>query len=199
MNGDQQMSVIWYLLVLLLPLAALFARRIPIGHVMRMALMWVGIFAAGLILATLWTRNRGAVDGFLADAGLTRSVVTGSKVEVPRGSGGHFWIDAEINGVTRRMLIDTGATQTSISRETARAAGIAVENGFGVMVETANGATINQRARIAQLRIGPITARDMAVLVGDNLRDDLLGIDFLNQLKSWRADGNRLVLEPRTH
>ena len=61
MNGDQQMSVIWYLLVLLLPLAALFARRIPIGHVMRMALMWVGIFAVGLILATLWTRNRGAV------------------------------------------------------------------------------------------------------------------------------------------
>ncbi|MBA4049212.1 MAG: TIGR02281 family clan AA aspartic protease [Sphingomonas sp.] len=197
MTDDQQMSVLWYVLILLLPLSALLARRIPIGHVVRTALMWVGIFAVGLILATLWTRNRGAVDGFLADAGLTHSVVTGRNVEVPRGVGGHFWIEAEINGVNRRMLIDTGATQTSISRETARAAGIVVEDGFGVMVETANGTTINQRARIAQLRIGPITARDMPVLVGDTLGDDLLGIDFLNQLKSWRADGNRLVLEPR--
>ena len=198
MTGDNQMSALWYLLVLILPLSALFARRIPIGQVARMALMWVGIFAAGLILATLWTRNRAYVDGFLADAGLTANVVTGTTVSIPRGPDGHFRADVSINGVTRRMLIDTGATQTSITRETAREAGIVVSQGFGVAVETANGVVIDQRATIAKLDLATIHARDLPVLVGDNLGDDLLGIDFLNHLKSWRAEGNRLVLEPHS-
>lgn len=197
MNDDSQFSALFYLLVLILPLSALFARRLPLGQVARMALMWLGIFAAGLILATLWTRNRGYVDGFLADAGLTSSIVTGSTVEIPRGEGGHFWAEVSINGITKRMLIDTGATNTSITRDTAKQAGIEVDDNFGVMVSTANGTVVNQRATIARLSLASITARDMPVLVGDNLGDDLLGIDFLNQLKSWRAEGNRLILEPR--
>lgn len=198
MNGDNQMSVLWYLLILILPLSALIARRIPLSHVMRMALIWVGIFAAGLILATLWTRNRGYVDGFLADAGLSNSVVTGSTVEIPRGQGGHFWADVHINGVTRRMLIDSGATTTTISRATAKAAGIPVDEGFGVLVETANGTTLNHRATAERIDIGSIHARNVELLVGDNLGDDLLGVDFLGSLKSWRAEGNRLILVPRT-
>lgn len=197
MNDDSQFSALFYLLVLILPLSALFARRLPLGQVARMALMWVGIFAAGLILATLWTRNRGYVDGFLADAGLTSSIVTGSTVEIPRGEGGHFWAEVSINSVTKRMLIDTGATNTSITRDTAKQAGIEVDDNFGVMVSTANGTVVNQRATIARLNLASITAREMPVLVGDNLSNDLLGVDFLNQLKSWRAEGNRLILEPR--
>lgn len=197
MSSDQSIGALWYLLILIFPVSALLARRIPLPAMLRMGLGWLAIFGIGLILATLWTRNRGYVDGFLADAGLVSAVVTGSTVEIPRGPDGQFRIDATINGITSRMLIDTGATQTVISRATARAAGIAVEESFGVMVETANGTVINQRARIERFGIGSITARDMPVLVSETLDTDLVGVDFLNRLKSWRAEGNRLILEAR--
>ena len=56
---------------------------------------------------------------------------------------------------------------------------------------------IDHRATIERLDIGSIHARNLPVLVGDTLGDDLLGIDFLSALKGWRAEGNRLILEPR--
>ncbi|GLV30266.1 hypothetical protein TomTYG75_27820 [Sphingobium sp. TomTYG75] len=44
---------------------------------------------------------------------------------------GHFWARAEINGVERRLLIDSGATVTTISEETARLA--SVKSGSGLV------------------------------------------------------------------
>lgn len=196
MSADTQFNALWYLLALILPASALLARRLPLGQTLRLALAWAAIFAVALILATFWVRNRSTVDGFLADAGLTGDLVTGNTVELQRGEGGHFWANVAINGVSRRMLVDTGATNTAISRATATAAGIAVDQGFGVMVETANGTVIDQRATIDRLDLGSIHVRDMPVLVGDHLESDLLGIDFLSSLKSWRAEGNRLILVP---
>lgn len=196
MSADTQFDALWYLLALILPASALFARRLPLAQTLRMALAWAAIFAVALILATFWVRNRSAVDGFLADAGLTGDLVTGRTVELQRGEGGHFWANVVINGTAQRMLVDTGATNTAITRATAKAAGIVVDEGFGVMVETANGTVVDQRATIDRLDLGSIHARNMPVLVGENLGSDLLGIDFLSSLKSWRAEGNRLILVP---
>lgn len=195
-NGDQ-MSALWYLLLLILPLSALIARGIPLGQTLRMALIWVGIFAAALILATFWTRNRSYVDGFLVDAGLRNNLVTGSTVEIPRGETGHFTANVLLNGVNTRMLVDTGATSTTISRTTAKAVGATIDDGLGVMLDTANGRTIAHRATLASLQLGSIRAKDVPVLVIDSEGADLLGVDFLAQLKGWRAEGNRLILEPR--
>ncbi|MBY0519921.1 MAG: TIGR02281 family clan AA aspartic protease [Sphingomonas sp.] len=196
MSGDDQFSAILYLLMLILPLSALLSRQLPIGRTLRMAAMWAAIFAIALVLATLWSRNRPYVDGFLADAGLTGNLVTGTTVTLVRGEGGHFWANVSINGISRRMLVDTGATNTAITRETAKAAGIKIDETFGVMVETANGTVIDHRATIDKFDLATIHAREVPVLVGDNLGSDLLGIDFLSGLKSWRAEGNRLILEP---
>lgn len=197
MTADDRMSAIWYLLVLILPLSALVARRLPLSRTLRMALIWAGIFTVGLILATFWTRNRGAIDDFVIDAGLGGSRVTGNSVTIPRADNGHFYANVSINGVSRRMLIDTGATQTVLTRETASAAGVAIEKGFGVAINTVNGGAVAQRATVRMFDLGPLRTTDMEVLIADNLDEDLLGADFLARLKSWRAEGNRLVLEPR--
>jgi len=197
MSSGDQMSALWYLLLLILPLSALIARGVPIGQTLRMALIWLGIFAGALILATFWTRNRSYVDGFLVDAGLRGNLVTGSTVEIPRGQDGHYRAEVVLNGVAMRMLIDTGASDTTISRATAKAIGATIDESFGVIVETANGQAIEHRATLATLELGAIHAKNVPVLVSDTEGTDLLGVDFLGQLESWRAEGNRLVLVPR--
>ena len=48
------MTIVLYVLVLILPLSALAARRLPIGDAIKMALAWAAIFGVLLIIVTLW-------------------------------------------------------------------------------------------------------------------------------------------------
>src|SRR5688500_16254586 len=45
--------------------------------------------------------------------GLDSQEVVGKEVRIRMAADGHFWADATLNGVKRRMLIDSGATVTA--------------------------------------------------------------------------------------
>lgn len=58
---DSTLTIALYALVLILPLSALIARRLPIGDTVKLALAWVAIFGVLFIVVTLWqgaTGNR---------------------------------------------------------------------------------------------------------------------------------------------
>ena len=48
---------------------------------------------------------------------------------------GHYWVNAQVNGATVRFLIDSGATMTSMSKDTADRVGIRAGDGFSVASE----------------------------------------------------------------
>ena len=86
--------------------------------------------------------------------GVTRSDRwSGDTVRIRDGADGHFWADVTINGVERRMLIDSGATITALSADTAQAAGRRRSTTVvsGDPIETANG-TVIARARDGRAR-----------------------------------------------
>ena len=56
---DQSFDVIYYLLILLLPISALMARRLPIKDVFKMALAWIAIFGVAFLLVVLWQQATG--------------------------------------------------------------------------------------------------------------------------------------------
>jgi aspartyl protease family protein len=130
--------------------------------------------------------------------GLDSQRVAGSELRVSMSADGHFWVQASVNGVPRRMLIDSGATVTAISGATARAA--SVDTGVGltpVILRTANGLAPAKTGSIDELRIGNIVARDLKVVTSPGLGDlDVLGMNFLSELESWRVEGRTLVLVP---
>jgi len=130
--------------------------------------------------------------------GLDDQQVAGKEVRVRMAPDGHFWVVASINGVQRRMLIDSGATVTAISSATAREA--RVETGTGitpVILRTANGAAPAQTGAVEDLRVGNIVARNLLVGSAPGLGDlDVLGMNFLSKLKSWRVEGRALILVP---
>lgn len=198
MSGDDWPSAIFYVLILLLPLSALLARRIPLGQTARMAAAWLGIFAVGLLIVTAATRAGVTRDGLSQMLGLSDQLVTGSTIAVPKAEDGHFWTTVRIGSQTRRMLIDSGATTTSISLETAQAAGIdATADKFGAIVNTANGPIIERRATAPSIEIGAIHVKDLDILVGRSDGPEVIGMNFLSALKSWRVEGDRMILEPR--
>lgn len=124
--------------------------------------------------------------------------VSGRELRIPMSRDGHFWVRARINGVERKLLVDSGATITALSVDTANAAGLEPEQApFPVILKTANGAVAARTARVATLRIGNVVARNLAVVVSPSFGDtEVIGMNFLSKLKSWRVEGNVLILEP---
>lgn len=124
--------------------------------------------------------------------------VEGEEVRIRMAPNGHFFADVSINGVKRRMLIDSGATVTALSTETAREAGLTLEDGLmPVRIQTANGAVQAHKAEVPELRLGNIVARDLTVVVSPAFGGiDVIGMNLLSKLKSWRVEGKTLILVP---
>lgn len=198
MTEDQQMNLVWAVLALMLVGSSLAARRLPLKDTLRMALAWIAIFGVLFALFALkddfgavWNRVKLAALGEAAGS-------HGSTLHIAQSEDGHYHVNALVNGSSVRFMIDSGATTTAMSTAAAQAAGIEIDiSGYPVIIETANGMAEARRARIATLQIGDIKRADFAITVSDNLGStNLLGMNFLSSLKSWRVEGRTLILEP---
>lgn len=199
MNGDDTAQMIYLGIAAMLVASSLFARRLPVGQVLKMTLAWLAIFGVAFVLFTfrgeagaVWKR----VKAELSPGGTTD---TNGTVTIRKGEDGHFWMDVEMNGKPIRLMVDSGATTTALSAETARAMGIEVpEDGFPVIIGTANGDVEARRARVARLRVGPIERTDFPVIVSESFGDtNVIGMNFLSTLDGWRVQNDELLLNPR--
>jgi len=121
----------------------------------------------------------------------------GRNAEIVRGRRGDFAVAAHINGAKVPMVIDTGATSVVLTQEAARAAGLPIEVlDYSVNVDTANGRTRAAPVTLSRVAVGNLTERDVPALVvrHGQLRNNLLGMSFLNRLESWEVRGDKLVM-----
>jgi len=200
LNESQIVQLVALIGFLVLVLGSLSIRRLPMGFILKTIVGWAVI--AGLIYLLVINRHTIAdqLNTIGAKIGVSEApqVAEGETIRIQLSPDGHFWARATINGVERRMLIDSGATVSAISEETAQAAGIDFTRGMPVSVSTANGTVEARRARAQRVEVGPLGTDDLTVFVAANFGDlDVLGMNFLSRLKSWRVEGNVLILEPQ--
>lgn len=196
MSDDRGVYILLGLLALTLPLSSLLTRRPPARAVIRAVVGWAII--AGVLF--LGFSNRARLTEVAADLGerlgLAEQVVEGDTVRIRQSPDGHFYATARLNGVQRRMLIDSGATTTAISEATARAIGVTPRRVPPVVITTANGMVEAARGRIETVRIGSLETRDLPIVVSPAFGDfDVIGMNFLSRLRSWRVEGGTLVLD----
>ncbi len=179
-------------------LLIMLLQRIPfVGRVLRFA------FSAALLAFLIFVLLQQApyqpeLARFTDRLGLDNQQVVGKEVRVRLSPDGHFWVNASINGVKRRMLIDSGATVTAISESTARNADVESGTTFApVVLRTANGAAPAKTGSVDELRVGNIIARNLKVVTSPGLGElDVIGMNFLSKLQSWRVEDRTLVLVP---
>lgn len=196
-------STEWQQIAIYAVLAALalaFIQRIPfIGPIVRFAFS-VGLLALCLFILFQQAPYEPSLARIAERLGVNGQEVSGGEVRIRMSPDGHFWARATINGVERRMLVDSGATITAISEDTARAA--AVGSGTSlvpVVLQTANGLAQARTGSVKRLELGSITARDLKVAISPALGDmNVLGMNFLSDLVSWRVEGRTLILVPKT-
>lgn len=172
--------------------------RLPVvGRLLRF-LVSLGLAALAIFLLIQQAPYQPELARLTPGLGLDPQVVSGREVRIRMAADGHFWADATINGVRRRMLIDSGATITAISQSTAAAAGIEASAGpVPVVLKTANGLAPAHAASVEELRLGNILARDLKVVVSPAFGEmEVIGMNFLTKLASWRVEGRTLILVP---
>jgi aspartyl protease family protein len=174
---------------------ALFRERI--AEAFQAAMFWVVI---GLLLAVGYTYRhdlRDVAERVLTELLPGRALSRGGIVEIARGNRGEFQIVAEINGARTSTIYDTGASAVVLTQEAAKAAGLPLDFlNYSVPVETANGRARAAPVTLDRIRVGGIEERAVPALIAQpgQLRTSLLGMSFLNRLKSSEVRGDRLVL-----
>jgi aspartyl protease family protein len=196
-GGDQAVSFLYLAGVLVLVVSALLVRRIPLGQGLRMFAGWVLIFLAAFVAFTLKDDFVALGKRVVAEGrGEGQVVAVGKELRIRKSMDGHFWVDGELNGHKVRFLVDSGATVTSISTDTARLSDIS-PGGFPAMVQTANGVVQVRRARAERLKVGTIERSNLAVHVSEAFGPmNVLGMNFLSSLSAWGVEGQWLVLKP---
>jgi aspartyl protease family protein len=193
MTNDLMLGGVYILMALMLVLGALIVRREPAAKLFTMALAWVAIFAAGFVLFT-FRDNLGWVAQRLKAEAIGTPVQEGRETRIPMAIDGHFWVDAKVNGNDVKFLVDSGATTTTIDRNTAKSAGIEISSRRDQYVRTGNGVVRVATGRADELTVGPITRRDVALQIADNDDLNVLGMNYLSTLSRWSVEGRWLVL-----
>lgn len=209
MDTDQAMSSIWYVLALVLVGSALLARRRPIAGMLRMALIWIVIFAvllglfqigerAGLFSSRLGGEGAHVSTSSAEGPSVPVARIEGQMLRVPLAPDGHFWVEGTVNGMPTRFLIDSGASVTALSVSAARAAGLNFDlNKPGVSMTTANGKIDAKRSSVSTLALGPIRASDIEVVISPAFGEvNVIGMNMLSRLKSWSVQNGEMVLTP---
>ncbi len=179
-------------------IGAMIAKRSALGGVLRLA----SSAALGLILLTVvlqLSRFDPRFDVAVPQIGLPEQVVEGGETRIPLSADGHFWVRADVNGVPGNFMIDTGATLTAISAPLAERAGLEPRRGgIPIMLGTANGTVQAHVATIDNLTFGNVSASGTDAAIAENFGDfNVIGMNVLARLGSWRVEDNTLILVPR--
>lgn len=197
MSGNQNIEIIYLIVMAVFVASALFGRRIALRDWVKMLLGWIAIFAVVFVLFA-FRDDIMRFGGALLDRRSAESsgLRVGEELHIEQALDGHYWVEGKLNGAEVRFLIDSGATTTSISGETARRAGIEA-GGLPAIVQTANGVVTVARGRAERLQVGHIVREDMAVHISDGFGEtNVLGMNFLSSLSGWGVEDNRFILKP---
>ena len=130
--------------------------------------------------------------------GLPEQVVEGGETRIELARDGHFWLRAQVDGVEADFLVDTGATLTAVSSTLAEEAGLeARRGGIPLRINTANGPIAADLTSIEEMRFGNVAARGLDAVIAPNIGEtNVIGMNLLSRLASWRVEGDTMILVP---
>ena len=168
------------------------------GLAIGQAALWLAI--AGLLFAGYSFRHEAAgVLDRLAGELLPHRGVEGKDgwITFAVRKGGHFVVEADVDGVAVRFLVDTGASHVMLSAGDARRLGYeAAALNFNRAYRTAAGTVFAAPVVLGAVTIGSIRIDGVqASIGGPAMARSLLGMSFLNRLAGYRVAGGRLTLQ----
>lgn len=179
-------NLVYLLALLVLVLSgALVRTRGQVGASMRGLAVWVGIFL--LLIGGYSYRNEvnnllGRIHAQLVPSSPLESV-PGQVSFRPQGRGG-FVVDADVNGVPVRFVVDTGADIVTLTEGDAARLGFEIDQlAFREPFISPGGEGMAAKIMLDEVKIGSIVKRNvMAHVVRGSLDVSLLGMNYLSRI-----------------
>lgn len=123
-------------------------------------------------------------------------VNTHGEIVTHRNSDGHFYIDAFVNGVKIRFMVDTGASDVALTTKDAKKLNFDLSAmKFTKTYSTANGVSKAAYVELDNIKLGDSNFRKVGAHVGmGGLDISLLGMSVLERFKSFRIERDTLIL-----
>lgn len=199
LTQEQTGQLIPLLVILIVIAGGLFTRRRKMGELVGSLLLWAGIVGVAALtytyrdeLTNIAARVAGEFRPGVAVVDTDQGLAT-----FRRSIGGHFELNATVNGHTTPMIFDTGASAVVLTIADAEAAGISTKRlNFTIPVSTANGTGRAARVRLDRIEVGGIVRENVVAFVTEQnaLEQSLLGMTFLETLSRYSVTQNSLEL-----
>ncbi len=110
--------------------------------------------------------------------------------------GGHFVVEAQVNGTPIRFMVDTGASDVMLTAGDARRAGINPNAlNYSRRYQTANGIALGAPVVLTRVSVGPIEVENVHGSVSQVEGGiSLLGMSFLGRLSGYEVRDGALTL-----
>lgn len=115
----------------------------------------------------------------------------GGSMKVSQGDHGHYFVDGSINEQALNFVIDTGATSVAVPQALAYRAGLQCIR--QTVLRTSNGNALACSTRIAKLKFGNFSFRDVEAIIAPNLDQPLLGMNILKEFRIEQDSGEMLL------
>ena len=194
MTNDWMLGSLYLLMAMMLVAGSLIARRERFAKLATMLIAWIAIFGAGFILFT-FRDDLTYVAQRLKSEATGAPVVEGSQLRIPMAIDGHFWVQGSINGTPVKFLVDSGATMTTIGRDTANAAGVIINPNRDQIVRTGNGMLRVATGKAESVSLGTIERSNVSLHIAEHEDLNVLGMNYLSTLERWGVEGRWLILE----
>ena len=196
-NNSATMSLVHNLvwLVVLIGSAVVHFRSQP-GQMIKYAALWIAI---GSVIFIGYSLRDDVVNfGAKLKAELIphQGQAEADRISYRAQKGGHFVIQANVDGTDMRFLVDTGASSTVLSPKDAVRLGFDLNRlSFDQRFRTANGIVKAAPVRLGSVKIGPIELTDVRASVnGAAMNTSLLGMSFLSRIGGYEVIGDKLIL-----
>ncbi len=120
------------------------------------------------------------------------------ELKVQKSPDGHYWLEAIVNGHPLKFVVDTGASTITLNKPDAEMLGLMpASDMFTGHSSTANGVVRFAPIRLGSLSLAQLSWSDIpATVIDAPMSANLLGMSFLNSLKSFSFEGDTLILRP---
>lgn len=110
--------------------------------------------------------------------------------------GGHFVVEAQVNGTPIRFMVDTGASDVMLTAGDARRAGINPNAlNYSRRYQTANGIALGAPVVLTRVSVGPVEVENVHGSVSQAEGGiSLLGMSFLGRLSGYEVRDGALTL-----
>lgn len=117
-------------------------------------------------------------------------------VVLTRAPDGHFYADVAVDGLSLRMLVDTGASVVALTRADAEVLGLQWDPAEVTPVaQGASGPVEGVHITIPELTLGDHVAHDVdALIIPEGLAISLLGQSFLSTLGEVEMSGDQMIV-----